>query len=71
MKFNIKVIFIEELSWCYLTHIWGGVYVLNCIEGISPKVNVIAALEFELVYNDVAVQHVSHYDTETHPSKDF
>ena len=30
----------------------------------SPKVNVIAWLEFELFYNNVAVQNVSHYTTE-------
>ena len=30
-------------------------------KGISPEVNRIARLGFELVYYDVAVQHVSHY----------
>ena len=30
-------------------------------KGISPKVNVIARLDFELVYDNVSVQHVSHY----------
>ena len=33
--------------------------------GISPKVSVIAWLEFELDHTVVAVQHVSHYTTET------
>ena len=28
---------------------------------ISPKINVIAWLAFELAYYDFAVQHVSHY----------
>ena len=32
-------------------------------KGINPKVNVPARLEFELINNDVAVQHVSHYAT--------
>ena len=32
-------------------------------KGISPKVNVIARLEFELAYYDVTVHYVSHYDT--------
>ena len=32
---------------------------------ISPKVNVIAQLDFELANYDVAVQHVSHYTTKT------
>ena len=36
--------------------------------GISSKVNVIAQLEFELVYNDVAVQHFSHYATMSSPN---
>ena len=31
--------------------------------GINPKVNVIARLEFELTYYDVADQHASHYTT--------
>ena len=30
-------------------------------KGISPKVNVLARLGFELVYYDVVVQYVSHY----------
>ena len=34
-------------------------------KSISPKVNVIAQLEFELAYFKVAVQHSSHYATET------
>ena len=35
------------------------------LKTISSKVNVIAQLEFELVHYDVAVQHFSHYVTET------
>ena len=31
---------------------------------IDPKVNVIALLKFELAYNGVKIQHVSHYATE-------
>ena len=34
-------------------------------KGLSPKVNVITRLRFELVYNNVALQHVSHYATPT------
>ena len=33
---------------------------------MSSKVNVIAQLEFELAYYDVAVHHVSHYVTRAH-----
>ena len=41
-----------------------GLYLLN---GIIPKLNVIAWLKFELVYNTVEAQHVSHYTTGNHP----
>ena len=34
-------------------------------KSLSPKVNLIAQLEFELTYYNVAVQHISHYTTET------
>ena len=30
-------------------------------KGVSPKVKIIARLEWELAYNDIAVQHVSHH----------
>ena len=39
-------------------------------KGISPKVNVIIRLEFELASHEVAVQYISHDTTET-PSKKF
>ena len=35
-------------------------------KGISPKVNVVARQEFELTYNDISVQHVSHFAPVTH-----
>ena len=35
--------------------------------GISPKVNVIARLKFELGYDHVAVHYVCYNATETHP----
>ena len=35
------------------------------LKGISPKVNVIAQLEFELCYFEVSVQYFNHYATET------
>ena len=34
-------------------------------KGIYPKANIIARLEFELAYCNDAVQHLSHYTTET------
>ena len=33
-------------------------------QSISPKVNIIAWLEFKLAYYDVTVQHINHYTTE-------
>ena len=59
--FNAKTILVEKQWLYYLAHIWedGGVHTFP--KGISPKVNVIVQLEFELAYYDVAVQHVSHY----------
>ena len=35
--------------------------------GITPKLNVIAPLEFELSYYDVAIQPANHYTTRTLP----
>ena len=34
-------------------------------KGISPKEDLIARLEIELVYNDLSVQHVGHFTRET------
>ena len=39
---------------------WKDVGVHTFDKGIRAKVNVIARLEFELAYNNVTVQHVSH-----------
>ena len=38
-------------------------------KNISLKVNAIVPLEFELVNYDFAVQHFSHYDTETNEQR--
>ena len=40
-------------KWHYLIHSWKYKRVYIFPEGISPKVNVIARLEFELAYNNV------------------
>ena len=37
---------------------------VDTFKNISPKMIVIARLEFELAYYDVAVLHFSHYTTE-------
>ena len=39
-------------------------------KGISPKINVIVLLEFELTYYDIAVQHITHYAMGTLPSEE-
>ena len=36
-------------------------------EGVSPEVNVIARLEFELAYNDIGVQYISYYAADNPP----
>ena len=33
------------------------------LKGISPKVNTVALLEFELAYKNPAVQHLNNYTT--------
>ena len=45
----------------YLTIIGGNKGVHAFPKGISPKVNIIARLEFELANFEVAVQRVNHY----------
>ena len=42
-----------------------GGLILLLREGTSPKVNVIARLEFELTNYDITAQHVNHYATGT------
>ena len=39
--------------------------VYTFVKGISPKVNVITRLEFELANYDVVPRHVNHYITRT------
>ena len=52
--FNAKAILIEGQLWYYLTYS-ERVYKRVCTfpKGISPKVNVITQLEFELAYYDI------------------
>ena len=52
-------------QWYYLTHSWGDKGVHTFPKDISPKVNTIAQLEFELIYFTAAVQHLSYYATGT------
>ena len=46
---------IEEQQWYCLTDIWRGKRVHAFLKSINPKVKVVARLQFELAYYDVAV----------------
>ena len=50
-----------SLYWYYLTHSWEDKGVHTFPKGMSPKGKEIVQLEFELVYYNVTVQHISHY----------
>ena len=51
----------------YLTHCWEDKGIYTFPNGICPKVNVIARLEYELAYYDFAVHRFNHYTTRTPP----
>ena len=51
----------------HLTHSWEDQGAHTFPKGISLKVNAIARLDIELVYNDVIVEHVTYYTTRTSP----
>ena len=34
---------------------------IHFLRGISPKVNVIACLDFEITYSEAEIQNISHY----------
>ena len=69
--FNAKATLLEEQLWYYLTHSWEDKEVHTFPEGIYPKVNVIALLEFELAYYDSAVQRFNPYTTRIPPRNVF
>ena len=50
----------QKPLWYYLTHNW---------KDISSKVDVIEQLEFELTYNNITVQHISHNTMGTIPRR--
>ena len=64
MMINTKVIRVEKQWWYYLK-IAGGKDVLTFPLTISPKVNGIAGVEFELAQHNITVYNVTHYDTGT------
>ena len=62
---------LEKNGKYYKTHSCGGgtdEEVHTFLKGISSKMNVIERLKFEHAYHDLAVQHFSHYATETSAS---
>ena len=61
--FNAKIIFVEEQQWYYLTHSLGDKIVHAFSKRTDLKVNAIARMVFELVYNDSKVELVSNYAT--------
>ena len=54
-----------SLKWYYLIHSSEDMWVHTFPEGICPKVNVIARLEYELAYYDSAVHRFNNYTTRT------
>ena len=63
MSFNAKAIHVLEKYRCYLTYSKGIREVRTFPMSISPKVNALARLEFEIVYYDLAVQHIGRCTT--------
>ena len=62
---NTEAIILQGQYWYYLTHRWGYKGLYTFPRSISFKKNVIALLEFELIYYDVRLHLVSHSTTET------
>ena len=58
---NPKSIFLEGQYWYYLAYRRKDKRVPTVHKDICLKVNVIAWLEFELMYYDSTVQHFNHY----------
>ena len=60
--FNVKVIFVEEQLWDFLTNSKRYKKKVHTFPyGISQKGNVIVWLEFELAYYDVKIQLINQY----------
>ena len=57
----------EKHLWNDLTYYQGIRGFHAFLNGISLKTSIIAQLEFERAYFEVAVQHISHYTTKTTP----
>ena len=57
---SVKAILIDGQSWYYIIHTKELKRVHTFSLNISPKVNVIAGLEFELGYNNLTFLHSNH-----------
>ena len=64
--FNTKAILVEESSSGTIAR---EIRIHTVPKGISPKVNLIVWVEFELTYYDVVVQYVNHNAIGTLPSQ--
>ena len=60
--------FVEGQQWYYLTQSKGDKWVHTFPKSISLKGSIIARLEFELIYYNVAVQHIINYTMRTPPT---
>ena len=65
--FNAKAILLEEQLWLYLTYSWEDKGCHTFPNGICPKVNVIARLEFEIANYDSRIHRFIYYTTKTSP----
>ena len=63
---NLSFFFYKDSSGTILTHIWENKGFYTFPQGICPKANVMAWLEFELAYHDSAVQQFNHYPRSQH-----
>ena len=61
--FNTEGIIVEEQQWYNLIDSCGDKRVHTIPKGISPKVNALAWLEFELAYLTAIIWHFNHYAT--------
>ena len=61
----------KELQWFYLIPSYGDKGFHIPPKGITPKVKIIARLEFEIAYFKVAVHHFNRYVTWTSPTREI
>ena len=67
MAYQLFLGYLMPKPFSYLNNSWEDKEVHTFPQGICPKVNVIARLEYELAYYDSAVHRFNHYTTRTPP----